>query len=160
MNKYDYLCGALNKFNKAFKRSLAKTEHTISGLSKWHLEGDVYTHTMLVVKHFTHHYYETVSDDDSKILLWSCLLHDVGKPYAVCRRKNKGGKTIQHMSGHELISAQIAIDFLKTIDLEEQQKDEIVELVLKHTSAHDITVDNANLSILNECDEAGRIFIN
>ena len=75
----------------------------------WHPEGDVWTHTMMVVDHGARITREQKMDEASKlIVMLACLCHDMGKPYAT--EITDTGKITSH--GHESAGVQPTIDFL------------------------------------------------
>jgi hypothetical protein len=177
LDKKKYIHDSVNAFNNVFKNELQDCDHSMPGrLSPYHVEGDVYTHTMMVSSYFLANFPHDFDTDDSyflsdndrgfKILLWACLLHDVGKPSAVVLRETNDvyKKT---MTGHELGSANIAHAFLLMHDgfLDDDEIYDCVKLILYHTTAHNIDTDvlqfsdifTEMLTILNMCDEKGRI---
>ena len=85
-------------FDKYFRDDLQK-EHQYIG---YHGEGDVYTHTMMVVKNVLERF------PDSENFLLSAFLHDIGKPLSRIMINNK----VIH-AGHEGVSTLMSIDFLK-----------------------------------------------
>ncbi|HEX3011557.1 MAG TPA: HDIG domain-containing protein, partial [Syntrophomonadaceae bacterium] len=70
-----------------------------------HPEGDVWEHTMLVVD--TAAQARNISQD-SRVFMWSALLHDLGKAQATKVRK---GKITAY--DHDKLGAVLAADFLK-----------------------------------------------
>ena len=62
---------------------------------KFHPEGDVFTHTMIMLERMCH---------PTRELAWSVLLHDIGKPAAAA----PGPDGIIHFYGHEHIGSQMA----------------------------------------------------
>jgi len=74
---------------------------------QFHPEGDVWNHTLLVVDEASN-LKDKVSDPE--ILMWSALLHDIGKPQVV----TEDGSSI----AHDEVGAELTKDFLKTITTE------------------------------------------
>ncbi len=94
-------------------------------LNPWHLEGDVWTHTLLVLQH-----YAQTGTDDSCIGL-TALLHDIGKPSAAKRLAHKQRVVFK---GHESRSAWMAWGLLQnpSLGLTQAQKVRIFSLIALH----------------------------
>jgi len=108
----------INKFGNKYKKELQATEHQ----SPYHLEGDVWTHTMMVTN-------EVLKENpDDYIMLYTSLLHDIGKPEAKAKKKNGG----IHFGGHPGISTLKALDFLLNEDLEDDEIIKILYLINYH----------------------------
>jgi predicted kinase len=88
------------EFRNRFYDYLKSCDHPFSDESVYHMEGDIWTHTMLVFN-------QARLATDSKIMKITALLHDLGKPLA---KFNKDGKV--RFSGHENISVLLSIGFL------------------------------------------------
>lgn len=92
-------------------------------LNPYHLEGDVFTHTMMVCLMAN----KVAPDND--LVRWSTLLHDIGKPGA--RRINDETKRVA-FHGHEGLSSFMAIDILNKTDIPVADKIMIHKLVAMH----------------------------
>lgn len=144
--------------------SMKQTSHhgkEYFSLNPYHLEGDVFCHTMMVCKQ---------AENLSEPLQLAALLHDVGKPS--CREQSSDKKV--HFYGHEGMSAIMTRDILhqygNTISNKDLQL--IIEIIALHTepfklSEKELTkrmVNNKNLmdSLLavNRADQAGRFSFN
>lgn len=127
-------------------------------LNPYHLEGDVWTHTMMVMN-------EAKKAHLNPINSLVCLLHDIGKP--TCRVLNHQKKRV-HFFGHESMSAFMSLDIMKDLGL---SKDEIVrgfQLIALHTELFKLTPDQVqvrfrnnmhllqNLLKISTCDREGR----
>jgi len=78
---------------------------------KWHPEGNVWIHTLMVVDEAAKiAYREELDHDESMILLLSALCHDLGKPEV---SEYKDGKIISY--GHEKAGEEPSKKFLKKI---------------------------------------------
>ena len=66
---------------------------------EYHPEGDVFTHTMIMLERMCH---------PTRELAWSVLLHDVGKPVTAAR----GTDGITHFYGHEHTGSRMAEEIL------------------------------------------------
>ena len=149
----------LSHFNKDWKNQLKICEHSDNDLNSYHYEGDVYTHTMMVVKEaLVICKDDGVTETEFKIVLLACLLHDLGKPFA---KHERDGRTF--MSGHEIISASMGLSWLKQKQelfmLTDLDIERVIDLVLHHTVAHKAEYDYEDplLDIVNCADERGRI---
>lgn len=121
-------------------------------LSPYHIEGDVWTHTMLVVAHA-----------ETKLGVVAALCHDVGKPYTrtVISRDEK---QITRFFGHESLSAMMAPTILGAFDLTEKEQKMVVTAVALHGSFREtdresfikktIGFDEDTLALLSELLEA------
>lgn len=79
--------------------------------SKWHTLS-VSRHIYYVYKYILDNY-ETEDEKEKEIMLWTGLLHDIGKHFTKTfeNRKRQIGKHA-HFYGHEYVSSQMAIPFL------------------------------------------------
>jgi len=92
----------MEKIFKVFKKKYEALLKSATHPSEtYHLEGDIWTHTMLVFN-------QAKLNNASKNLQIAALLHDIGKPLA--RQELENGKIV--FRGHEGISTLMAIDFL------------------------------------------------
>lgn len=96
----------------------------ISQDPRWHPEGDVWTHTLLVLKN--------LPANATLALSLAALLHDVGKA-ATTVIWESGVITTR---GHEGVSAQLTQDILCALGADNQLKNEVVFLVRHHMTAH------------------------
>lgn len=92
-------------------------------LNPYHLEGDVFTHTMMVCLQATN-----IAPNNDHVR-WSSLLHDIGKPGA--RKVNHETKRVA-FHGHEGLSSFMAIDVLNKADIPVKDKILIYRLVAMH----------------------------
>jgi len=91
----------------------------------YHPEGDVFTHTMLLLSH--------LGDSVAETLAYGCLLHDVGKP--VCIRRDGERVTFY---GHTERGAEMAEEILKRLKRSRATWERVAFLVrnhLRHTQA-------------------------
>lgn len=94
-----------------------------------HPEGDVYTHTMLVVDHAAKYH------KDSEIV-FACLMHDMGKGIAFERQGN--------LNGHELMGKPIVIDFCNRYKVPNKYKELALIVCEYHTHCHKAFEMNPN----------------
>lgn len=179
-----FLQNAIILFNQNFAKSLKECEHCddYSRVSPYHAEGDIYTHTMMVLKEGLRilQHYKTIFDAEYFKLVFECtvlgcLLHDVGKHLAKTKRtevSKSTGVEIEktYFTGHEKVSGDLSIKFLKNFNLTQSQVNAILFSVIYHTAAHDTKNHHALfnnpdvlqrdvLNFVNEADRAGRITI-
>jgi predicted kinase len=119
-------------FAKEFKEQMQRTEHAQG--APYHFEGDVWSHTMLVLKHYLD---STPSEKRDIALFISCLLHDVGKAKTLKVEKDENGKEVKRtFYGHEGMSVYDSLSFLKRLRgegvINNDQMIEILYLVNYH----------------------------
>lgn len=124
----DELVAWFQKRHPEWRERLIGCRHNEEGreLNPYHLEGDCWSHTMMVCK---------VAQMER--VEWSvaiaALLHDLGKP--ACREVNPANGHVR-FSGHEPLSAYIALDILKELEAERWvdrgQIEEIFALIALH----------------------------
>lgn len=91
---------------------------------RWHPEGDVWTHTLLVI--------ENLPSNATFAMALAALLHDVGK--ATTTVVHETGRITAH--GHENESKKIAVEVLDDLGVDSKLKDEVLFLVFRHMLAH------------------------
>jgi len=110
-----------------------------SHLNPYHMEGSVWTHTMMV-------YNEAIKMNAPKEVLFSALLHDLGKPFA---RTEMTDKSRVHFRGHDGISFYKAAEVLQhncwdnMLNLDEKML--ILRLVGSHSMLFDYKTTETNL---------------
>ncbi|HEV8053140.1 MAG TPA: HD domain-containing protein [Parachlamydiaceae bacterium] len=98
--------------------------HQIPQDPRWHPEGDVWIHTLLVLKN--------LPANATFAMSLAALLHDVGKAAATVILDSGAIKA----HGHEEISAQMAHDILSKLGASDELQKEVVFLVRHHMKAH------------------------
>lgn len=88
---------------------------------KWHSEGSVWKHTMLVLD-------ATRKKTDDLITLWGALFHDIGKPETV--KVNESGNISNH--GHEGIGVQLFEDIAKKFKFSTNERKLVSALISDH----------------------------
>lgn len=94
-------------FNKEYPFTLLSRMKDTEQNPEWHPEGNVWNHTLNVVDNGA-----LVRDEsnDKTVFMWSCLLHDIGKP--VTTRERKGRITAyDHDKAGEILAAQFLTFF-------------------------------------------------
>lgn len=84
----------------------------------WHPEGDVFTHTIKVLK---------LLKEESSRLKWAALFHDVGK---TVKTKLEDGKI--RSKGHDKASDEMALEIMKRLRFSNEEIEEISYLVKNH----------------------------
>lgn len=137
---------------------LKKTEQS----PKYHAEGNVWNHTMLVLDEAAK---VKVQSKDPRIFMWAALLHDIGKPGTT--RMKKGRITSYD---HDVEGERLAIEFLECFSQEEHFLQSVVSLVryhmhmlyllreLPHSDLMGLlrNVDIEEIALLCLCDRLGR----
>jgi len=91
---------------------------------KYHPEGNVWNHTMLVVDHAARRKAKSI---DEKIFMWAALLHDIGKPGTT---KNRKGKITSY--DHDKLGAELVKDFLNEFITDDKFIEDVSVLVRWH----------------------------
>src|SRR5580658_8863862 len=107
----------------------------------WHPEGDVGTHTMLVVDAAARvAKRENLQGDDRAVLLFSALSHDFAKP-ATTQLRDREGKMRWTSWGHEAAGGPMAREFLERIGIKSAIVDQVVPIVEHHLVSSSIGRD-------------------
>jgi len=96
------------------------------------------------------------NEHELKILKWTMLLHDIGKP----RAKVINGTGSDSFAGHEDISVDMASAILDRFDFAYEEKDIILKLIKyhdKYLNAGDLTYDNLSY-LAHELDDRKDLF--
>jgi tRNA nucleotidyltransferase (CCA-adding enzyme) len=98
----------------------------------WHPEGDVGTHTMLVIDAAARvAQRENVDGDERAVLLFAALCHDFAKP-PTTKLREREGKMRWTSWGHEAAGGPMARMFLERIGIKAAIVDQVVPLVENH----------------------------
>jgi len=133
----------------------------------YHLEGSVWTHTKMVLQEVEKHF------PGDKILMFSALLHDIGK---VKTHRDNPNNNRRSFSNHEAVSVFMASDILKDnfFDLMDFEKEQILKIIGLHGRLYDFIGkeekikntaqmfenDSITLEYLRKfyaCDHSGRV---
>lgn len=113
-------------------KKLMPEVQTLIGLKQykvWHPEGDVWTHTLMVMDEAAKLIRKKKLDaESSEIQIWAALTHDFGK--AVTSVKHSSGKITS--KGHCDKGVPVARDFLKRFKVSKRLIDKILPLVREH----------------------------
>ena len=99
----------------------------------YHMEGDIWTHTMMVLQKVI----EKFGED--KVLLLSALCHDLGKTQTGYYNAEKDRKSF---TGHEAVSTFMATEVLKSYDVNDEERERILNIVAHHGSLYGYFHDN------------------
>lgn len=124
-------------------------------LNPWHIEGDVFTHTLMVCMQARH---------SSPVVQLAALLHDIGKPFT---REVKNDRV--RFFNHEPVSAMLSLEILKDVDwIDEEEKIQVFRAVAHHTDPFKLTGEQLSELFTNEpflsqhvkelsaCDQLGK----
>ena len=114
--------------------------YDIDNLNPYHLESDVWSHTMMVML-------MAREMNSSFIESLACLLHDVGKPMSRLSMDDK--KRVGYF-GHEGLSCFIALNYLNTLDISDEDKIKVLRLICYHTEIFKLTYNKFNALFKNE----------
>lgn len=115
-----------------FKKAMVECEHNFDDteVNPYHIESDVWSHTMMVCKMAEVYEYDWV-------VYVAALLHDIAKPKT--RKINPKNNHVQFF-GHEEISVELSKDILQKMHYESMlnlnELQEVEELIAKHSLLH------------------------
>lgn len=109
-------------------------------LNIYHLEGDVWCHTMMALNQ--------VPESENIVLKLVALLHDIGKPYV--REVTDKGRV--RFLGHESVGAFLSLEITKdpTLDLSLYQRVLIFKLISLHTEPYKLTSDQLSNLLIDD----------
>lgn len=158
-------------FNKKEREGLFLSDYpfTLLGAMKnteqnpqYHPEGNCWNHTMQVVDNAALYKGESMNPE---VLMWSALLHDIGKPST---SKNKCGRIVAY--NHDKVGEKLTADFLGLFGIKEDFIRKVskmvrwhmqILMVIKELPFADIKtmkqeVDLNEIALLAMCDRLGR----
>ncbi len=130
--------------------------------NKYHLEGSIWEHTLLVLKECEKKK-ETISEQNYKILSLTCLLHDIGKPYVA---KDIDESKRRRFINHYNFSYYIICDMIDNnhFGYTREEMMLVALLALNHHNGFESEYCYVNnekfcylLNLLASCDDAGRV---
>ncbi len=150
--------GGLKEYPLSLLHKLKETEQS----AKYHPEGNVWNHTMLVLDEAAKVREKSRSKE---VFMWSALLHDIGKPPTT---RNRKGRITSY--DHDKVGEELCIDFLKYFECDQAFIDAVSSMVryhmhmlyvLKKLPYADMKglikrVDIYELALLCLCDRMGR----
>lgn len=149
------------KFNNSPFNILLQLQNIMQN-EKYHPEGNVWNHTMLVVDEAAKIKEKSTNE---KAFMWAALLHDIGK---IKTTKIRNGKWTSY--DHDIVGSDMARRFLENFDLEDDFINEVVYLVRWHMQILYVNmnlpyenvkqmvkqVNIQDISMLCFCDRKGR----
>jgi len=128
-------------------------------LNPYHLEGDIWTHTMMVCNE--------LKNSRDPVLNVAALLHDIGKP--PCRIVMEDKERVGFHS-HESVSAFMSLSVTKKLGMSDLDRIEVFKLIAMHTEFFKLSFDKITdrltrqqefcdrLKRLSNADKNGRFF--
>ena len=106
--------------------------HGVEQPPDWHPEGDVWTHTMLML--------ERLPVGVSPTLAWAALLHDIGKPatFHIDRSGKDGYPERIRFSGHVDVGVRVSEEILRRLRFSNEDAAQIIALVKNHMRFGDV----------------------
>lgn len=109
---------------------------------KWHSEGSVFKHTMLVMK-------EMAKVEHDWIDMLSALLHDIGKPECAKEKiKKHETDTWYATKMHDIAGAPLAEGFCKSLGMSNKDCIQVANIVLNHMNMHHLGEFTSKYKIL------------
>jgi predicted kinase len=118
--------------------------HPKGNLSPYHMEGSIWTHTMMVTTVID--CMDSLTTYEKKILLITALLHDIGKPDALIEKSSSDRGSYYSFHSHEGISTFLATDILSDMSNVFQLSSSDIKLILSIISLHGSRVDDIFLN--------------
>lgn len=129
-----YLENALKNHNlDNYPFSMISDLRDVDQNPKFHPEGNVFIHTMMVVDQGA---VNRERSRDKRVFMWALLLHDIGKKPTTKLRK---GRLTSY--NHDSVGAEMAREFLTYFNMEEDFIDEVRGLVRWHMQSLFVTKD-------------------
>lgn len=149
-------------FNEGYPYTLLGDLMNVPQSPKHHPEGSVWKHTMLVVNNAAERKHLS---QNPKVLMWSALLHDLGK--APATKVTKGRITSYD---HDKMGERLAAKFLKEVNSDDEFIHQVTKMVRWHMQilfvtkglpfadirkmAAEVSIDE--VALLGLCDRLGR----
>lgn len=96
-------------------------------------------HSFSVSRHIYHVYkyvldnYKTDDEQEMELMLWTSLLHDIGKPFCKSFKNRKRQETrYANFIGHEYVGSQLAVNFLKKLGFSDEFIHNVATLIQFH----------------------------
>ncbi len=155
MNIHEYGYEIVRRFKTLYPelvREMKASDHNgINFDSSWHMEGDVWTHTMMVISQIYTEFENRADIPSFKRLFIAALLHDIGKPLARAVKDN------DHVNfyGHDGISTFLAHNKIYELDntLTSADKIYILQLINYHQVLFGITDKSSHKAIAKLADK-------
>jgi len=160
----EYLNNLVNEdcFNSNYPFKLIAELKNVPQNLKYHPEGNVWNHTMMVVDNAAK---RRMLSENPEVLMLAALLHDIGKPPTT---KNRKGKITSY--DHDKVGARMAKEFLQELHEDNDTINKVMTLVRWHMQAlfvvkdlpfadietmlSEVSIDE--IALLTLCDRLGR----
>lgn len=122
-------------------------------------------HSLSVSRHIYYVYtyilenYEAKNDLDMEVMLWTALLHDVGKAFCKSFVNRKGEETrYANFIGHECVGSQLAVNFLKRLGYNDDFIHKVATLIQFHmylldkNASHDKLLNRVGLDMFDKLE--------
>jgi putative nucleotidyltransferase with HDIG domain len=142
MNNSELVTWLQKKYPKLVKVMKECSHHLDEqNLNPFHLESDVFTHSMMVLN-------QLPDLECNKVVRIAALLHDIGKPFV--REVTDKGRV--RFIGHESVGAFVALRLLKDpeLALDDEEKVQIFKLICLHTEPYKLTSEQLNELLTDE----------
>lgn len=117
-----FLSSYFNEFSKIYDLPQDSKYHSFS----------VSRHTYYVYKHIIENY-QPIDDEDMEVMIWTSLLHDIGKPFCKSFVNRKGEQTkYANFICHENVGSQIAVQFLHKMNFSDNFIHKVATLIQFH----------------------------
>ena len=110
-------------------------------LNPYHLEDDVFTHTMMVLDNVNVYYKRW-----GYLVAVAALLHDIGKPFT--REVNDEKKRVSFF-GHESVSAFGALDICAKLGLSKEETIKVFKIITLHTEGFKLSHEEFTNRLVN-----------
>jgi len=108
--------------------------------AKFHAEGDVWTHTVMVAEELRRHRDAlAILPDRWRGLFLAALLHDIAKPATRTEEVDASGRLCVHHYGHSRLGATMAWEFLWHLGLPRAIREQVFHLVRWHQRPFHLT---------------------
>ena len=130
----DYVDAMKDTCHHANRYVLRESDGSEIGLNPYHLEGDVWTHTMMVVNHAMNVIH--LSPGILEVLELSTLLHDLGK--IATRKRSTTHPNRIHFHGHAGVSAHMALGVMRDWGISLSVQRDVFQTISLHHSFMDM----------------------
>jgi predicted kinase len=130
----DYIDAMRDTSHHANRYTLRESDGTEVGINPWHLEGDVWSHTVMVYNHSQH--VNRLSPEVREALELSTLLHDLGK--IATRKRSTANRGRIHFRGHAGVSSFMALAVMERWNIDKSVQRDVMQTISLHHSFMDM----------------------
>lgn len=130
-------------------KAMKEANHHGENLNPYHLEGDIWTHAMMVCKQ---------AENMSKTVQIAALLHDIGKPSTRAVNAKNGNVSFYN---HDAVSAFMSLEILKReeLGLSKEEQFRIFNVIALHTQIYKLSIEQlakiGNVKLLEDLIDLG-----